>query len=139
MKELRIDNPYAVRLSKNRNSKETFAVKDAAGNPIKGSSKKHFNRAAQKIQERFNSKLAEFKEYDLDKLREIYSNKDKDYLGSKTDEGAFGQVYFKKYLDSMEHLTLEELKALDLSNMNYMEKLVLNTLFKSKEKKSEEV
>ena len=115
-----------INFSKHRNSlSKSLDVRDLAGNPIKGSVKRHFNSVLERIEKRYNIKKEAFSLLSIEQLKDLYNNPVKPQVCSSTDKSALADVYFDKQYQIYEQEVVENLNNIDQTQLNEVEKIAL--------------
>jgi len=126
-----------IPFSKHRNTKsKSLDVRDMAGNKINGSIEGHFKQINQKVQARYDLKKEAFNLLSIDEIKDIYNNPVKPTISSNTDKSALADVYFDKKYQIYDVLSIEELEAIQESDLDVVEKIAKNRCLELKQLKN---
>lgn len=125
------------RPSKHRNQKRGMTFVDNAGNIIKGSVDRHFQKSFEKQYQRYTVKLEAFQLLTKEELKELFLNPTKPKVSGSTDKIALIQAYYNVSFNAFKEQSKEDLDSIKgntLDNLNTVEKQALNDAIDIKEK-----
>lgn len=108
-----------------RNNKGGITFVDTAGHPIKGNINRHYMSVYDKQKQRFDTKFEAFSLLTKEELQSLFINPTKDKVKGSTDRLAVAQAYYNVVYKEYEEQSLEQLRTINLDELDEVLKKAL--------------